>query len=92
MAIVVERVMFEVGLAVELDGALKLELVLFATAVEDEETVYAVPVPTCMVTVLVELALTELLETAPLVERPVTWNGKEYWKIEVSESRVIMKP
>lgn len=39
VAIVVERVMFEVGLAVELDGALKLELVLFATAVEDEETV-----------------------------------------------------
>ena len=88
VAIVVERVMLEVGLANELDVVLKL--VLFTTAVE--LLVYAVPVPTCMVTVLVELALAELLETAPLVERPVTWNGKEYWKIEVSESRVIMKP
>lgn len=25
-------------------------------------------------------------------ERPVMWNGKEYWKIVGSESREILKP
>jgi hypothetical protein len=25
-------------------------------------------------------------------ERPVIWNGKEYWKIVGSESREILKP
>ncbi len=45
------------------------------------------PVERCIVTVLVELLLTE-----EVLERPVMWNGKEYWKIVVSESRVIWKP
>lgn len=31
-------------------------------------------------------------EAELLPERPVMWNGKEYWKIVASESRVIENP
>jgi hypothetical protein len=44
-----------------------------------------VPVERCIVTVLVELPVA-------VPERPVMWNGKEYWNRVVFESAVIEKP
>jgi len=41
--------------------------------------------------VTVELA-EPVREDELLPERPVMWNGKEYWKIVGSESREIVKP
>jgi len=45
--------------------------------------------------VLVTLALAEAVPDADPEEEedpPVMWNGKEYWKIEVSESSAILNP
>jgi len=68
--------------------------VLLAEEVEDVEIgVYAVPV--LRVKVFVEAALVMLPvaeEVEELLEAPVMWNGKEYWKILASESRVSWNP
>jgi len=58
---------------------------------EDEELVYAVPVESWIV--LVDVADWTPFTTVDVEpERPVMWNGNEYWKTEVSVSRVITKP
>lgn len=72
-------------------------VVLLAEEVEMEEEVeigvYAVPVLRVMV--LVEAALVMLPvadELEELLDAPEMWNGKEYWKILASESRVSWNP
>lgn len=46
-----------------------------------------------LVTVEAEpVALPEMEEEEELVDAPVMWKGKEYWKMVESESRVSLKP
>jgi hypothetical protein len=93
---VVERVTFEDGFELVLE--VTVVIVVFALVdevmvalLEDEVLLYAGPCPSWIVVVEVADPVTEV-EVLVDPERPVMWNGKEYWKIVGSESREILKP
>lgn len=72
-----------------------LTVVVLLAEVELEEDVgigvYAVPV--LRVKVFVEaLVMLPVAEVEELLDAPVMWKGKEYWKILASESRVSWNP
>lgn len=91
---------FVVWTAVTVAKVLALEdvlmiVVLLADEVVEEEVedgVYAVPVLRVKVFVEAEVTLPVAEELEELLDAPVMWNGKEYWKILESESRVSWNP
>jgi len=70
----------------------EVELLLLEAGVEVARLVLLNPVPEAMEMVVVEAVLVKEDEEELEPDRPVMWNGKEYWKIDASLSFVIVNP
>lgn len=86
---------------VELAAEEEISTVVEAEAVRDTEATFTVVVATVEPEVVVTsfparemltLGVADADPDAELEDEPMILNGKEYWKVEVLESRVSLKP